>query len=109
MLKSDNSRWNEQYPRYADNPFANPELMAYSHELDHYNTWSAYLDILEQVNSYDGKYYPNCKDVALRFQGKHDLLLRLVQLHSRDFDTNKLNQGLRYLDTPFYGAWFSWE
>ena len=109
MLNSDNPRWHEQYPRYKTNPLVNPELMAYSHELDHYDTWSAYLDVLEQVNKYDGKHYPNCNDVVHKFQGKHDLLLTLVQLHSKDFDTDGLNQGLRYLDTPFYTSWFSWE
>ncbi len=109
MLESNNPRWNKHYAQYDTNPFVSPDLMAYSHELDHYNTWSCYLDIIEQLNAYDGKLYSNCKEIMSKLQAKHDLLLSLIKLHSNDFDSKDLNQGLRYRDTPFDSSCFSWE
>ena len=109
MLPADNERWNSNYRRYKDSPIVTERLNAYNHELDHFNTWSAFYQFLATANNYDGKKYANCDEKASDLNARYSQFESETAKHSAGFDNKDRNMGGQYSRFPLDVSRFSWE
>jgi RHS repeat-associated protein len=109
LLNEDSPRWNERYPRYSSSTNTREDQNTLSHEMDHFSTWSAFLDFVETANSLDGKKFFDCQDRASRYNAAYQKYKAETSAHSLKFDKPGWNQGNQYSRHPLNTSMFKWE
>jgi len=109
LLNEDDSRWNKRYPQYSSSTNNREDLNTFSHEMDHFSTWSAFLDFVKTANTLDGKKFTNCKDKANQYNMAYKRYMVITSAHSLKFDQPGWNQGGQYSKHPLNTSTFKWE
>ena len=109
LLNEDSPRWNERYPRYSSSTNTREDQNTLSHEMDHFRTWSAFLDFVKTANSLDGKKLSDCQDRASRYNAAYQKYKAETSAHSLKFDQPGWNQGNQYSRHPLNTSMFKWE
>ncbi len=109
LLNEDDSRWNKRYPQYSSSTNNREDLNTLSHEMDHFSTWSAFLDFVKTANTLDGKKFTNCKDKANQYNMAYKRYMVITSAHSSKFDQPGWNQGGQYSKHPLNTSTFKWE
>ena len=109
LLNEDDPRWNTRYPQYSSSTNDNEDQNTLSHEMDHFNTWNAFLDFVKTANDLDGKKYSDCKERAARYNAAYQRFKALTSAHSAKFDQPGWNQGGQYSKHPLNTSSFKWE
>ena len=67
LLNENDKRWGTRFKRYAQRNSAREDANTLAHEMDHFNTWKAFLEFVKTANSIDGKYFglSGCEDYSL--------------------------------------------
>jgi hypothetical protein len=77
--------------------------------MDHFSTWSAFLDFVKTANSLDGKKFFDCQDRASRYNAAYQKYKAETSAHSLKFDQPGWNQGNQYSKHPLDTSMFKWE
>ena len=109
LLNEDSPRWSERYPRYSSSTNTREDQNTLSHEMDHFSTWSAFLDFVKTANSLDGKRFSDCQDRASRYNAAYRKYRAETSAHSLKFDQPGWNQGNQYSRHPLNTSMFKWE
>ena len=109
LLDENDSRWNIRYARYAGNDTPREDESTLAHEMDHFNTWKAFLDFVQTANAFDGQTFSDCADRATRYTTTYRRISEIVSSHSAKFDRPGLNQGGQYSRHPLDPSILKWE
>lgn len=109
LLNEDDPKWQEHYSRYSGNNVTSESQNTLNHELDHFNTWKAFLDFVRTANAYDGKKVSNCAELVGRLNATYERYKSITSAHSLKFDQPGWNQGGQYSRHPLETSTFKWE
>ena len=109
LLNENDKRWGTRFKRYAQRNSAREDANTLAHEMDHFNTWKAFLEFVKTANSIDGKYISDCANKAKKFNALYEQYKAKTKSHSLKFDQPGWNQGGQYLLHPLDTSTFKWE
>ena len=109
LLDKNSKRWWDRYSRYSKNPAKREDLRVLSHERDHYKTWKAFFEFAKTANSFDGRWFSDCRKRATRYNAAYKKYRAITLEHSLQFDNDGWDKGGQYSRNPLDTSKFKWE
>ena len=101
ILTPDHDRWNFRHPNYKNWGLPRTNMsewkLAYSHEMDHWNSYNALFDFIKLLNDFDGtSLYGLCEQIKESLERQKNIMWNEAVHRSEKFDTKGFNTGGMY-------------
>ena len=101
ILTPDHGRWEHRHSNYKRWGLPRTNIiewkLAYSHEMDHWNSFNAFFDFVRLLNDFDGtSLYGLCEQMRYELEKQKNIMWNEAIHRSERYDTTGLNAGGMY-------------